>query len=142
MSYGIIEYNDLGQPKCEICGEHHDRVVSHVRQKHGMSAREYKIKFGFDLKKGICSKESSERTRVKTLANKEKVIDINLKKKGQKSRFKKGAEGRTKDKVSEQTRIRLRNRLKEPYMQEALRKSGKKLGHSGLGNKKRWNDEV
>jgi hypothetical protein len=139
MAYGVIEYNAEGKPKCEICGEHHDRVLSHVRQKHGMSAKDYKVKFGFDSRKGICSKESSEKTRRKTLENRELVIDKNLIQKGSKSRFKKGHEGRTKEKVSEQTRIALKERLKTPKMQEALKASGEKLGKSGLGNKARWN---
>lgn len=141
MAYGVIEYNEEGKPMCEICGEYHDRVLSHVRQKHNMSAREYKIEFGFDLKKGICSKESSNRTRLKTLENRAIVIDKNLIEKGHKSRFKNGSKGRTKDKVSEQTRIALKERLKTPKMQKALKESGKKLGKSGLGNKARWNNE-
>lgn len=43
-----------------------------------------------------------------------------------------------KKKVSAQTRIRLKERLKEPYMVEAMKKSGEVVGKSGLGNKKRW----
>lgn len=139
MAYGKIEYNEDGQPKCEICGRHFNRVISHVRQKHEMSERDYKLTFGFDLKKGICSAESSERTRDKTLANYDRCITKNLILKGSKSRFKEGDEGRTKDKVSAQTRTRLKDRLKEPYMVEAMKLSGAKVGKSGLGNKKRWN---
>lgn len=104
MSYGIIEYNSDGQPKCEICGEHFERVAAHVRQKHDMSAREYKQTYGFDLSKGICSKESSAKSRDKNLENYDKVVGKNLIKKGESTRFKKGSKGRTKDQVSEQTR--------------------------------------
>lgn len=138
--YGIIEYDFDGKPICEICGKSFSRVLSHVRQKHDMTEREYKLKFGFDLKKGICSQDSSEKSRERALKNYDKVIAENLIKNGQKSRFKNGDPGRTKDKVSEQTRIRLRERLQEPYMQEVLFKSGQKVGKSGLGNKKRWNN--
>ena len=106
--YGIIEYNNEGQPKCEICGEHFNRVISHVRQKHQINEREYKITYGFDLKKGICSKESSEKSRTSTLNNYDKCINKNLIRGGEKSRFKEGSTGRTKDKVSEQTRIMVR----------------------------------
>jgi hypothetical protein len=136
--YGIIEYNDDGQPKCEICGQYYDRVSYHVRQAHEMSAREYKVLFGFDIKKGICSRESASKTRVKTLGNYDKCIASNLIEGGMKTRRKKGDPGRTKDQVSEQTRRRLKDRLKEPYMVEAMKKSGYRLGKSGLGNKKRW----
>lgn len=108
MSYGKIEYNDEGLPMCEICGEHFNRVSAHVRQIHGMSAREYKKHYGFDLIKGICSKESAERTRVTTIANFDKVIAENLIKGGEKTRFKDGCKGRTKDKISPQTLRRLK----------------------------------
>ena len=139
MAYGIIEYNDEGLPMCEICGKHFNRVISHVRQKHDMNERDYKLLFGFDLNKGVCSKESSERSRIKAFENYDTVIAINLKEKGCKSRFKVGCEGRTRDKVSQQTFLALKERLTKPNMKLAMSESGKRLGHSGLGNKKRWN---
>lgn len=138
MAYGVIEYNEDGLPKCEICGEHFNRVISHVRQKHEMNEREYKVRFGFNVKKGICSKDSAERTRERTLLNYDKCIKRNLTMKGAESRFKQGDKGRTKEQVSEQTKLMLKARLKESYMVEAMRESGKKVGNTGLGNKKRW----
>ena len=107
MSYGAIEYNDSGQPKCEICGEHFNRVLSHVRQKHKMNEKKYKKSYGLDLHKGICSKESSEKSRASVVANYDNVVSNNLIKRGEPTRFKDGSKGRTKDKVSEQTRIML-----------------------------------
>ena len=138
MSYGIIEYNEEGQPKCEICNKYFNRVVSHVSKKHHMTEKEYKIQFGFDLKKGICSAESSERSRIKALENYDTVIAVNLTIKGQKSRFKNGDKGRTKEQVSEQTRIMLKERLKKPEMIEKVSQAGQVVGLSGLGNLKRW----
>lgn len=138
MSYGIIEYDDNGLPKCEICGKYFKRVLPHVRQKHDMSEKEYKLQFGFDLKKGICSKESSELSRQKTYDNYDKCISKNLIIGGLNTRYADGDEGRTKDKVSEQTRLRLKKRLKTPEMIEIMKENGRKLGLSGLGNKKRW----
>ena len=70
--------------------------------------------------------------------NYDRCIKRNLTEKGSKSRFKRGSPGRTKDQVSEQTRKRLKDRLKEPGMIEKMRDSGRKVGLSGLGNKKRW----
>ena len=107
MSYGIIEYNTEGQPKCEICGKHFERVLRHVNQKHDMMAIDYKDQFGFDRIKGICSKESAERTRYKTYQNYDKCIKKNLEEAGTKSRFTKGCKGRTKDMISDQTMNRL-----------------------------------
>ena len=78
MSYGKVEFDISGNPICEICGKAYSRVLSHVRQVHDMSARDYKKKFGFDLKKGICSKESAEKTRKHTMSNYESVIKKKL----------------------------------------------------------------
>jgi hypothetical protein len=138
---GKIEFDEEGKPICEICGKSFKRVMAHVRMKHELTAVEYKQKFGFDLGKGICSAESSELTREKTLENYETVIKKNLLKKGVGSRFQHGDKGRTKDKVSEQTKIRLKDNLKKPKMIEVMKISGSKLGKSGLGNKKRWGNE-
>ena len=138
MAKGIINYDADGNPICEICNKAFKRVISHVRQKHEMSEREYKLQFGFDLKKGICSKESSEKSRVTTLANYDKCIGKNLLAGGEKSRFKDGSKGRTKDQMSEQTIIMLKEKLKLPNMAAARLKSGSRLGKSGLGNKARW----
>lgn len=100
------------------------------------------MQFGFDLKKGICSKESSEKSRIKALENYDKVIAVNLTQKGVKSRFVKGDKGSTKEQVSEQTRLMLIERLKQPEMIVKMRESGKKFGSSGLGNKKRWKSKL
>lgn len=136
--YGIIEYDNDGRPICEICRKSYNRVISHVRQKHSMTEREYKLYFGFELTKGICSKESAEKTRERTLANYDKCIGKNLIHCGESTRFIKNSQGRTADMVQEETRLKLLARLKEPQMIEAMRKSGQRVGKSGLGNKIRW----
>jgi len=138
MAYGVIEYDDDGNPICEICKKSFKRVLSHVRQKHDMNEREYKLKFGFDLTKGICSEESSEASRIMVYQNYDRCISKNLIRKGVKTRYKKGDPGRTKDMVQEQTRIALIERLKEPKMVKAMKASGKKVGKTGLGNLARW----
>lgn len=139
---GVIKYDSEGNPICEICKKSFSRVISHVRQKHNMTEREYKIMFGFDLKKGICSKDSSAKSRIAVEKNYDKVVIKNLTKNGVKTRFEKGHKGRTKDKVSEQTRIMLKERLKKPEMINAMKESGRKLGNSGLGNKTRWGNNI
>ncbi len=106
-----------------------------------MNEKTYKLRFGFDLKKGICSLESANKTRIKTLQNYDTVIKQNLTIKGAESRFKKGDKGRTKDKVSPQTRIMLKERLKTPEMIKKMKLSGYNVGKSGLGNKKKWSKE-
>lgn len=137
--YGVIEYNNEGKPKCEICGEHFDRVLSHVRMTHKMNERDYKTLFGFDISKGICSERSAQKTRLKTLKNYDTCIKNNLLKNGTNSRFKIGSKGRTRDQISEQSKIRLTEQLHNPKMVEAMITNGTNLGNSGLGNKARWN---
>lgn len=105
---GIIRYDSNGKPICELCGKSFNRLLCHVRQKHDLSEKQYKSRFGLDLHKGICSKESAERTRIKTLSNYDTCIKRNLVDRGEGTRFTKGHEGRTKDKISEQTLRRLK----------------------------------
>jgi len=110
MAYGEIEYNEEGLPMCEICGKHFKRVVSHARQKHGINEKEYKLTFGFDLGKGICSKESAELSRYWNKQYYNVVVKVNLLDEGRGTRFKKGDPGRTKDKISAQTMRTLKQR--------------------------------
>lgn len=107
MSYGIIEYDKDGKPICEICGKSFLRVLTHVRQKHNISEKEYKHQFGLDVTRGICSKESSELSRQRVYENYSLCITSNLLDRGKNTRFLVGSEGRTADKVSQQTKIRL-----------------------------------
>ena len=109
MAYGIIEYDEKGNPICEICRKPFKRVLNHARQKHNISEKEYKKKFGFDLYKGICSQESANKSREKLMLHYDKVVSENLLQNGKTTRFKKGSKGRTRDQVSEQTRLRLAN---------------------------------
>ena len=139
MAYGVIEYNEEGQPMCEICGKHFNRVAVHVKQKHQISEREYKLQFGFNLTKGICSKESAERSRERVFENYDKCIGKNLQLLGENTRFQVGSEGRTQEKVSEQTRLMLVHRAKNNMLPGKRKELGRTLGLSGLGNKKRWN---
>jgi hypothetical protein len=138
MSYGKVEYDSEGKPICEICQKSFNRLLCHVRQKHKISERDYKKTYGLDLSKGICSSESSEKTRIKTLENFDKVIGQNLIKNGEKSRFKKGDKGRVKEQVSEQTRLMLVQHAKTNVSTEKRKELGKQLGLSGLGNISKW----
>lgn len=141
MSYGIIEYNSDGLPKCEVCGKHFNRVLSHVRQKHSMTEREYKIMYGFDLKKGIISEQSRDKSRQAVLNNFETVVEQNLIIRGEKSRFINGSKGRTRDQVSAQTKIMLVERARKSMTDETRKQRGREVGLSGLGNSIRWTNK-
>jgi uncharacterized C2H2 Zn-finger protein len=62
MKYNEIEYNEKGLVKCEVCGLYFQRVSCHVNKAHGMSASEYKAKFGFKQGEGLCSEKSRQKT--------------------------------------------------------------------------------
>lgn len=141
MSYGVIEYNHLGQPKCEICNKYFNRVLNHVYQAHNMVALDYKITYGFERGKGICSKESSDKTRQKAKDNYEISGKRNLSL-GKNSRFKKGHKGRTKDQVSYETKLKLIQHVKTNVPTEKRIELGRKLGKSGKGNLARWGKSV
>lgn len=109
--YGEVVYDANGNPICHICGKGFRKLLSHVWQKHELYGNEYKEMFGLDKKKGIMSEEAKELLRQRVKENYDKVVTKNLLKGGEGSRFKAGGTGRTKDKISEQTRRQLVKRL-------------------------------
>lgn len=122
MAYGIIEYDDNGNPICEICGKGFSKVISHVWQSHEMSGKEYKKEYGFDINKGIINRQLAQSLRHNVLSHYDDVIKP-LIEAGAKSRFKQGHGGRTRDKVSEQTRISLSNRIHKVLKQNRNEKA-------------------
>lgn len=112
---GEILYDSQRRPICHICGRAYNKLMSHARLTHGISAREYKLMFSLSLKKGIVSPDTAEVLREHVRKNYEIVVSNNLVKAGSDTRFEKGYEGRTKDKLSlqELNAIRLRNEKKK-----------------------------
>jgi len=111
---GEILYDKDNKPICHICGQSFHRLMTHVRQKHKMSAYEYKKHYGLDTTKGIASKQSSELARQRVYENYENVIVPNLLNSGKSTQFKPRHKGRTKDKVSLQTKQRLISQIHPP----------------------------
>jgi hypothetical protein len=110
--YGEIAYSPDGKPICHICGKAYKKPLTHAWQIHGLTEKEYKKEFGLDVTVGILSEESRELARKRVYENYDVAIAENLLKKGKKTRFKKGSQGRVKEKVSEQTRRALVERIK------------------------------
>ena len=108
---GVIRYDPSGKPICEICGLSFDRLLTHVRQNHNLSARDYKLKFGLDLSKGICSMESKQKSRKAVLLNFKVCVIDNLTVKGYATRFKKGTPNLFRH-YSEQSKLRWKEELK------------------------------
>lgn len=122
--YGKIEYDVDGKPICAICGKPFKKVLTHVNQAHGITASEYKFMFGLDKYKGIICKELRDRLREHLEANYDVAVTENLNRKGLEYKFKKGNIGRTKDKVSEQTRRKLRKNIEKANMSKITRRIG------------------
>jgi hypothetical protein len=107
--YGEIIYDKRGYLVCHICNRGGFRALgTHVRQAHKdvvSDMREYKEMFGLEVKKGILTEELRKLKADKVWEN-ETVLNL-FGEKSINSRFKKGGKGRTRDKVSEQTRRKL-----------------------------------
>lgn len=110
--YGEIAYSPDGKPICHICGKAYNKPLAHAWQIHGITEKEYKKEFGLDVTVGILSEESRALARKRVYENYDVAIAENLLKKGKNTRFKKGSQGRVKEKVSEQTRRALVERIK------------------------------
>ena len=105
---GEVVYTSEGKIVCHICGKAFTRLLTHVRQYHGISEKDYKKEYGLILYKGIISESSREKSRKAVFNNYDKVVLDNLVKNGKNTRFKDGYKGRTKDKVSLQEMKRLK----------------------------------
>lgn len=104
MNEEFYKKNNLIQ--CLECGKYFKRPCAHVRQVHNMSAREYKVLHGLDVKRGILSNDDREIMKRHTFEN--GTVD-NLKN-GIQFRFKKGETHNYKR--SAQTIERLRSQYK------------------------------
>lgn len=112
--YGHIIHTPDGRLVCHICGKAFVKLGSHIVQKHGMTSRQYKEMYGLDVGKGLITQEHREHLRGCVMRNYDIVIAQNLIEQGQTTRFVVGGQGRTRDMVSEQTRLRLiQNRIKK-----------------------------
>mgnify|MGYP003002926389 CR=1 FL=1 len=102
--YGEIQYDVNGNPICHICGKSFPKLGAHIWNGHKMRTREYCQIFGLNVGKGICSNEYAMKMREYAYQNYDVVISENLIKDGKRTRFRKGSEGRTREKMSEQTK--------------------------------------
>lgn len=109
---------------CLECGLKFRKLGSHVVQVHGMTAREYKEKWGFDVKKGIITEDVRQIHSDRTLATMDR-IKPNLEK-GKKFWYKKGDRIAGKYERSEQTMERLHgmgdNMRLDPEVIETIRR--------------------
>lgn len=102
--YGEIQYDVNGDPVCHICGKSFPKLGAHIWNGHHIRTRDYCEIFGLNTGRGICSKEYRNKMRAHVRQNYEKVVVKNMVKAGECTRFQKGSKGRTRDKMSEQTK--------------------------------------
>lgn len=74
--------------------------MAHVWQTHGIYEKDYKKEFGLNVSKGLICNETKERLQKSVAKHYDKVVEKNLIKGGEKSRFRLGSMGRTRDKLS------------------------------------------
>lgn len=108
-SIGEITFDEQGFPICHVCGRAYKKLLMHVYQKHDMSEKEYKEKFGLDRTKGIVADSTKRKLQKSVKEHYNLVVKRNLLKGGKKTRFHVGDQGRTIDKCSPQTLERLKN---------------------------------
>jgi hypothetical protein len=89
--------------QCLECGKWYRQVGSHVALRHNMTAREYREKYGFDVKRGQLPEDLRELKAGQVFEN----GTVNNLKKGKKFWFKKGQEGVGVYNRSDQTMQRL-----------------------------------
>lgn len=111
LEKGKVHYDDRGYPRCHVCGKSFKKVLTHVWQKHGMSADEYKEHYGLDAGKGIICDDTRAKLRAAVSRNYDKVVVENLLNKNEATQFKPGSGGRTRDKVRLQTKLVLVNNI-------------------------------
>lgn len=65
---GVLIERD-NKVKCYECGGWYESLATHCRLAHKMTAKDYKIKYGFNLGAGICSKRISKMYRDRAIKN-------------------------------------------------------------------------
>lgn len=109
--YGEVVVDKDGKVVCHICGKSYNKLLSHVWQTHGLSKHEYKEMFGLDSSKGIISESTKTKLQKAVEKHYAVVVEKNLITNGSATRYEAGHPGRTRDKVSEQTRRALTTRI-------------------------------
>jgi hypothetical protein len=105
---GVIEYDEEGNPICHICGRASKKLMGHVRQKHNITAYDYKKEFGLNTTHGIMCESSVELARKRNLEHYDTVVKKNLIACGKQTRFNKGSSGRQRAMLSLQELYRIR----------------------------------
>jgi hypothetical protein len=106
MPYGKPDYDPITDAhRCEECGKWYRGLVRHITRRHGMTSRDYKAKWGINMKESLMGEEL--RGRLSKAAFRTGVYK-NVAEGGKTYWFKKGESTFQKYRRSEQTKKRLR----------------------------------
>lgn len=109
--FAEVKLDSEGNPICHICGYAFKKLMSHSWQAHGLSAAEYKKKFGLFTTKAVCAESTKELLRAAVSKHFTLVVRKNLFADGVRTRYFKGHRGRVE--MSEQLRRMLVERNKK-----------------------------
>jgi hypothetical protein len=107
---GEITYAPNGNCICPFCGKAFRKLGRHFNYAHGMTSDEAHKEAGWDRNAKATNEDYRKLMRDKL---QEKCVTVNLIKKGKKTRFKKGSQGRTKDKMSLMSLKKIQRRNKK-----------------------------
>lgn len=60
----IVQTNDGKHIQCHLCGYFYAALGAHIKNRHKMEARDYKVKFGLRLKDGLLSPTEKEKRQI------------------------------------------------------------------------------
>ena len=93
--------------QCEVCGDWFRQVGTHIRQRHNLTARDYRKIYGFDIKRGQLPPDFKKSKAMQAI----KCGGAKNLKLGEKFRFRKGDNWLGNYERSEQTKARLKNQF-------------------------------
>lgn len=108
--------NSEGKIQCQICSLWYRKPGAHIWQVHNISAREYRKKFGFDVKRGQIPPEDKAILRKYVF----ETGTVNNLKKGRRFWFKKGDKRAGRYNRSQETLDRLRERLRKLHSNKLI----------------------
>lgn len=104
---GEVKYSPDGLVICHVCGKAYKKLMNHARQIHGLTEKEYKMEFGLNANQGLICESTKRKLQHAVEKHYDTVVLKNLIKNGEKTRFYKGSQGRSRSKISVQELNRL-----------------------------------
>jgi len=130
--FGKLMIAPDGKVICHICKKQFHDVAKHARQKHDISADDYRERFGLNKGQSLISQESAEKRREAVLRYPE--IIKRFTENGLNTRLKKGTT-LAQDNKRQQWYISQKNKKFSRKQIQMYIEMGRKLGNSGLGNR-------